>query len=227
VEYYQDEAQAAAKRLRGSIDNQNAAVLLADVWLREAHTVLADCFVPNFGVIKRFLKDNKAKSWSYDTFDTAGIRHRRWLLVPSAKLIVDVIAHPELSSRADCCNCMVVSTTIHATFALIDKLALSGFLIKETTGTIIRTRIHPTFAVLHVVKPVFPAKPEPSDDDDKTSGSEDDLTSDTGASSGSDDSSTSGSSTSDIPDSAIESAEDHSSGSDDDSSSGFDEETVH
>jgi hypothetical protein len=134
-------------------------------------------------------------------------------------LIVDVIAHPELSTRAARCNRMLVSSTIHATGALIDRLALVGFLIKETVGTVVRTRIHPAFAALLVVKPVSPAKPEPSNDDDKTNGSEDDLTSDTEATSGSDDSSTSGSSDSEVPDSAAE--------ANGDSSSGSNEDTVH
>jgi hypothetical protein len=133
-------AKAAAKGARGRIDNWNAVVLLADVWLRETRretrTVLPDGLLQKFGVIKRFLKHTKAKAWTYDTFDSAGICHHRWLLVPSVKLIVNVIAHPEPSSCADCCNRMVVSTTIHATGASIGRLALAGFLIKETTATI-------------------------------------------------------------------------------------------
>jgi hypothetical protein len=134
-------------------------------------------------------------------------------------LIIGVIAHPELSTRAVRCNRMLVSSTVHATGASIDWLALVGFLIKETVGTIVQTRIHPAFAALLVVKPVFPAKSEPSDDDDKTSGSDDELTSGIEATTGSDDSSTSKSSDSEVPDSAAE--------ANDDSSSGSDEDTVH
>jgi hypothetical protein len=212
-------AKASAKRIRRRINNRNAAVLQADLCLREARAVLEEGLARNFGVIKRFLKRTKAKSWSYDNVDSGGIRHRRWLLVPSVMLIVDVIAHPELSTCAACCNHILVSSTIHATGASIYRLALAGFLTKETVGTIVRTRIHPAFAALLVVKPVFPAEPEPSDDDDKTSGSEDDLISDTGATSSSNDSSTSGSSDSDVPDLAAE--------ANDDSSSGSDEDTVH
>jgi hypothetical protein len=114
---------------------------------------------------------------------------------------------------------MLASFTIHATGALIDRLALAGFLIKETVGTVVQTRIYPAFAALHLVKPVFPVEPDPSDDDDKTSGSDDDLTSDTEATSSADGSSTSGSSDSDVPDLAAE--------ANDDSSSGSDEDTVH
>jgi hypothetical protein len=155
-------AKASAKRIRRCIDNRNPAVLQADLLLREARAVLEEGLVQNFGVIKRFLKRTNAKSWSYDNLDSGGIRHCRWLLVPSVKLIVDVIAHPELSTRAVRCNRMLVSSTIHATSASIDRLALVGFLIKETVGTVVRTRIHPAFVALLVVKPVFPAEPEPS-----------------------------------------------------------------
>jgi hypothetical protein len=212
-------AKASAKRIRRRIAERIPAVLQADLRLCEARAVLKEGLVRNFGVIKSFLKRTKAKSWSCDSLDSGGIRHRRWLLVPSVKLIVNVIAHPELSTRAVRCERMLSSSSIHALGASIDRLAFVGFLIKETVGPVVRTRIHPDFAALLVIKPVSRAEPVPSDDDDKTSGSDDDLTSDTEVTSGSDDSSTSGSSDSAVPDSAAE--------VNDDSSLGSDEDTVH
>jgi hypothetical protein len=78
-------AKASAKRIRRRIDNQNPAVLQADVLLlREARAVLEEGLARNFGVIKRFLKRTNAKSWSYDNVDSGGI-------LPSSLLVLPVV----------------------------------------------------------------------------------------------------------------------------------------
>jgi hypothetical protein len=69
-------AKASAKRIRCRIAERNPAVLQADLRLCEARAILEEGLVRNFGVIKSFLKRTKAKSWSCDSLDSGGIRHR-------------------------------------------------------------------------------------------------------------------------------------------------------
>jgi hypothetical protein len=170
---------ASSGRITRSIAARAIALNGAEIRLRVTKDVLASGLEQNIGVIKKFIKDTRAKHWSSDTVDAVDVIHHRWLLVPAIRFVIDVLAHPEPATHAVRCIRSNVRSTNHSTGPTLDKLDKHNVIILQSANNIWLSRIHPNFAALMIVQPTLPAEPEPADKSDRKS------TSNTGSLSGS------------------------------------------
>lgn len=172
----------ARRRLRRDIANRSNNLIEAELRLSAARDALASGISRNRVIVKEFLESKKARKWYVGS---ANSRHRRFLLVPATRLLIDIIAHPEPATRPERCSRCTMLSTDHVAGPALKRLCAANAVISEEVKNVFFYRIHPAFASLLSVKPVPLANSESSDESYNLSLSDSDSSSGSGGSDGS------------------------------------------